>query len=379
MKKPICTIAALMLCAAAFAQTGKFVVESDIEGLPESAQVMVVKMLSERNGKIVDTLTIVGGKFRYEAQSGEQPEQYKFSMLGAQYPSITGCLVWVWNNRTVITGDSTLTMSWIAENELPQQREMNAYTLAAKAPLDEWTRARYEQHRLEAKNDPALKPTIDSLSKRRKELNLQQYHCHLKLMTSMPVSKMMMDKLASIASFAGNEATLRDLILAQYERLDEQQRKTVPAMTVWAGLFPEATIGVDNLMADGTLYNIEGNFRPLAIFAGKYILLDFWSISCGPCRMAEPELKEIFDAYGDKVAVVGINTDEVDVWKKHGGKIAWHNLNDGKGAAGIAAKYGITAMPTYILVDPQGVIIARVEGYKKGGITQLLEKYKVIE
>lgn len=47
---------------------------------------------------------------------------------------------------------------------------------------------------------------------------------------------------------------------------------------------------------------------------GRYILLDFWSVACGPCRMAEPELKEIAEIYADQLALVGICTDDKERW-----------------------------------------------------------------
>ncbi|WP_455761692.1 TlpA family protein disulfide reductase [Phocaeicola coprophilus] len=63
-------------------------------------------------------------------------------------------------------------------------------------------------------------------------------------------------------------------------------------------------------MADGLLYDAEGESHHLSELQGRYILLDFWSIYCGPCRMSEPEMEEIAHLYGDKLALVGISNDE---------------------------------------------------------------------
>ena len=46
-------------------------------------------------------------------------------------------------------------------------------------------------------------------------------------------------------------------------------------------------------MADGDLYDLDGNVRHLSEFKGKYILLDFWSQGCGPCLQSLPELEEV--------------------------------------------------------------------------------------
>mgnify|MGYP003057865721 CR=1 FL=1 len=52
------------------------------------------------------------------------------------------------------------------------------------------------------------------------------------------------------------------------------------------------TVNVGDEMADGDLYDLDGNVRHLSEFKGKYILLDFWSQGCGPCLQSLPELEE---------------------------------------------------------------------------------------
>ena len=110
---------------------------------------------------------------------------------------------------------------------------------------------------------------------------------------------------------------------------------------------------------------------------GKYILLDFWSPWCGPCRMEMPNIKSVYDKYkGDKFDVVSIavwerKPVEVTIETAEKLEMTWNQINNaGREAAEI---YGVEAIPHIILFGPDGTILAR--GFHGAEIEEVVSSY----
>ena len=101
---------------------------------------------------------------------------------------------------------------------------------------------------------------------------------------------------------------------------------------------------------------IISNSRPTVV--------DFYATWCGPCRRAMPELINIYEEYKDKgVDVVGVSFDnDEQAWKSSIESLGlpWHQMSDLKGWESIAASiYGVNSIPHLMLLDPNGIIIAK--------------------
>lgn len=110
---------------------------------------------------------------------------------------------------------------------------------------------------------------------------------------------------------------------------------------------------------------------------GKYILLDFWSPWCGPCRREMPNIKAVYDKYqGENFDVVSIavwERESVDVTIETAAKLemTWNQINNGKREP--AELYGVEGIPHLILFGPDGTILKR--GFHGAEIEEVVSSY----
>jgi thiol-disulfide isomerase/thioredoxin len=130
---------------------------------------------------------------------------------------------------------------------------------------------------------------------------------------------------------------------------------------------------------DFTALDIQGITRKLSDYKNKYILLDFSSTDCGPCIESVNELKTLQATFADSLQIITLSADKSkEIWQKGflRDQPTWPCLWDGKGPAGEAIlKYGANGWPTFILINPAGIISAITSGYGKGSLETFLAKY----
>jgi peroxiredoxin len=108
----------------------------------------------------------------------------------------------------------------------------------------------------------------------------------------------------------------------------------------------------------------QGQVVTLSSMKGKYVLVDFWAKWCGPCRQENPNVVRVYNKYKDKgFTVFGVSLDRSkEDWVKaiQDDGLTWTHVSDLKFWQSEAAKtYSITAIPFSLLLDPNGVIIAK--------------------
>jgi len=134
-----------------------------------------------------------------------------------------------------------------------------------------------------------------------------------------------------------------------------------------------------------TLKNTDGQDIALASLKGKTVILDFWATWCGPCKASFPGMQEVVTKYKDDEDVVLLFVDTFEdgsnreklvtdfiAKNEYDFHVVYDNKVDDSNDFEVADKYGVTGIPTKVIIDGNGKIRFKSVGY--GGQTDKLVK-----
>ncbi|WP_346855480.1 thioredoxin [uncultured Draconibacterium sp.] len=96
----------------------------------------------------------------------------------------------------------------------------------------------------------------------------------------------------------------------------------------------------------------DANFEELVMNSDKPVMIDFWAVWCGPCRMIAPIVEEMSGEYEGKAVI---------------GKVDVDNNQE------VAMKFGIRNIPTVLFIKGGEVVDKQVGAAPKPTFTAKLD------
>lgn len=97
----------------------------------------------------------------------------------------------------------------------------------------------------------------------------------------------------------------------------------------------------------------DDNFKSEALDSNVPVVVDFWAVWCGPCRMIAPIIEELATAYDGKVKIGKLDVDT--------------NQNT-------AVTYGVRSIPTVLFLKGGQVVDTIIGAQSKTVFEQKIEK-----
>jgi thioredoxin 1 len=86
----------------------------------------------------------------------------------------------------------------------------------------------------------------------------------------------------------------------------------------------------------------DSNFDQMVLQSKTPVLVDFWAVWCGPCRMVAPVVEELAGEYEGKITFTKLNVDENPK---------------------TSSQYGIMSIPT-LLIFKDGAPVSNITGFR---------------
>ena len=386
-----CLLVCIALFSVACSNTEKlaeneFIIEGKLYDIDDGVVIMLLRTNDNNrmNGaNFIATDTVKNGRFSFKGEAVSNPDWLSIvSLSEGFYPMPLD--VWITPGAKVkITGKGKMFQLWKVKSSVSYQKEANLYTNKSSDIIAEMVHNGIERDALMAKRNAAAseeesrayRKSMDSIGVIGTSLTGKLYLAYADVMEQLNISDVWLDKmqlivrsLSDLDSGFEQAENLRKKANELYGKMSAKDKNTPTGQLITVSLFPPAVVGVGDDMADTDLLDINGNTKRLSDYLGKYLLLDFWSRGCGPCIMALPEMKEILETYSDNLTIISVSLDTDNWWKEAMTKydMPWINIRDPKSFGGLAANYGVTGIPNYVMISPEGKVVDKWMGFGTG-------------
>ena len=283
-----------------------------------------------------------------------------------------------------VKGKNNYPCLWSVKSDATKQKELEQIQKATHPETLAYQKAfkDYFEYRMFRRNTSMSEKEWDRTEKimnqkiaKRDSLEEVVQLAQLEAMKTLPANDVWMQILSTMIH-SNISPTLKEKIRELYNlRMKDIERKP-DGKRVTSMLFPYPVAELGKPIVDGEMLDMQGNIHRLSDFKGKYVVIDFWTTSCGPCIMAIPNIEKFVKRNPD-IVVISLCLSQFSSWRTHPKyqNLPWYNLNDGGGWMGLAKSYTVKAVPTYVLISPDGIYLKQWKGKEIFGEGGTLETY----
>lgn len=153
---------------------------------------------------------------------------------------------------------------------------------------------------------------------------------------------------------------------AIFDKMSPEQKEREDMAELYSNFQIELATSAGNPYVDFRSLTPDGEELALSQLVGQtdYVLVDFWASWCRPCRQLLPVLKEIYAGQPrSHFQILGCSVDKDEAaWLTalQEEQLPWPQIRDGREGEHICAdKYAVMFIPTTILINKEGIIVAR--------------------
>ena len=360
MKKSIITMMLALVAMTGLAQTKTATVTGYSPALKDGTLVLAG---TGTIGNVVDT--VQAGRFTFTLPVEELTECF-LGLMGEGCPNFNLTLFLRSGVTVKLTGTDCFYPLWKIESPLPEQQTERRITEHCRNVVTELMQM-----------DLAHKPWEE-----REVVQMRWMKQRMDILPSLPVDAATIYALWLTSMTAKNTKDFPHM--EQLKKLEKAIAARAPKgfeeklAEIHNYVYPPRLLQVGDEAVDAELLDMQGQKHHLfeAFSNGKYVLLDFWGIGCGPCMMSEPEMREVYEKMKDKLEIVSINQNKLSEWQKHefSKRIVGKNWNNA--AKDISCRYcDMGAIPYYVMISPDKRIIWKAVGYQPGYFLGMAETF----
>ncbi len=368
---------------------GEYLIRGELTNVADGS-ILELMLVEGHTLKSVEQDTVKDGSFEFQ---GKLPENSKMLWLRSSsegFPT-DGVHIWLESGAYVtIEGDGPIISSWSVESDVSAQGEETALVRATYPEALEYSALTVPENTIIPKiratlasgsNDiGAYRKSLDSIFRLKAPLRDKITRKSIDHLRKAPVTDQWLytfSRIAPMVRFSSDTAIVAK-IHELYEMIPKVKLESELGEFIELNINPPRVVGVGDQMVDGELFDVEGRSRSLSEFKGRYILLDFWSVTCPPCHKARPEVERLEHKYADKMAVVAINIDPKKPWldfvQKEG--LKGNQFNELQLSTKLYKQYSASgAVPQFVLISPEGKVVESWAGFQDGMVVSHVEKY----